>query len=103
MSAYGICVDTWSMCLHWAPADARIVVSEIGEIWSPHTAPDSTAATLTTSMELSLPKIATAMGIRIPKVPQEVPVAKASPNAIRKNAAGRIIPIIALPPTTLLT
>jgi len=32
VNAYGICVATWSMCLHCAPADERIVVSEIGEI-----------------------------------------------------------------------
>jgi len=25
--------------LHWAPADAMMVVSDIGEQWSPHTAP----------------------------------------------------------------
>ena len=31
-----ITIDGW---LHWAPADAMMVVSDIGEQWSPHTAP----------------------------------------------------------------
>ena len=30
-TAYGSCVDTWLTWLHCAPADAMIVVSEIGE------------------------------------------------------------------------
>ena len=38
-NTYGSCVDTWLIWLHCAPADAIIVVSEIGEQWSPHTAP----------------------------------------------------------------
>ena len=37
--AYGIWVVTWLMCKHWAPAEDMIVVSEIGEQWSPQTAP----------------------------------------------------------------
>ena len=63
------------------------MVSEIGEMWSPHTAPERMAATLNTSM-LELPKIATAIGIRIPNVPHEVPVAKASPKEMIKNRNG---------------
>ena len=31
------------MWLHFAPVDDRIVVSETGEQWSPHTAPAMTA------------------------------------------------------------
>ena len=37
--AYGICVDTWFKWLHWAPAEDMMVVSEMGEQWSPQTAP----------------------------------------------------------------
>jgi len=37
--AYGIWVVTWFRWIHWAPADDIIVVSEIGEQWSPQTAP----------------------------------------------------------------
>ena len=37
--AYGSCVETWFTWLHCAPAEDIIVVSEIGEQWSPHTAP----------------------------------------------------------------
>ena len=35
MVAYGVCVDTWSSESHFALVDDRMVVSEIGEIWSP--------------------------------------------------------------------
>ncbi len=66
-----------------------MVVSEIGEIWSPQTAPDRQAATVMTSMVLGeSPNTATAIGIRMPNVPQEVPVANARPSAIRKKIAG---------------
>ena len=66
-----------------------MVVSEIGEIWSPQTAPDRQAATVMTSMVLGAsPKTATAIGIRMPNVPQEVPVANARPSEIRKKIAG---------------
>jgi hypothetical protein len=44
-SAYGICVRTWSM---WSQLEAmleRIVVSEIGEQWSPQTDPARTDET----------------------------------------------------------
>ena len=37
--AYGSCVDTWLTWLHIAPAEAMMVVSEMGEQWSPNTAP----------------------------------------------------------------
>ena len=37
--AYGSCVATCFTWSHCAPALAIIVVSEIGEQWSPHTAP----------------------------------------------------------------
>ena len=79
-----------------------MVVSEIGEMWSPHTAPDKIAATLKTSI-LLYPKIAIAIGIRIPKVPHEVPVEKASPRAIRKNRNGIREPINAFAFTSVLT
>ena len=36
---YQICVLTWSMWLHPAPIDDIIVVSDIGEQWSPNIAP----------------------------------------------------------------
>ena len=39
VSAYGSCVSTWLMWLQPAPAEAMMVVSEIGEQWSPHTPP----------------------------------------------------------------
>ena len=68
-----------------------IVVSEIGEQWSPQTAPAMQADTQ--MMESGLPfssgNAFRQIGIRIPKVPQEVPVANARPTAITNTIAGR--------------
>ena len=67
-----------------------IVVSEMGEQWSPQTAPAMQA-----EMEIIIScgsvfwNTATTIGIRIPKVPQLVPVAKARNAPIRKMMAGR--------------
>ena len=41
-NAYGICVVTCSRCGHPEPVEERIVVSLIGDAWSPNTAPPST-------------------------------------------------------------
>ena len=64
-----------------------IVVSEMGEQWSPHTAPDRQAAMDTTSIS-PFGKAWQTMGIRMEKVPQEVPVAKARNTATRKMMNG---------------
>ena len=78
-----------------------MVVSEIGETWSPHTAPDRHAATVMTSMVLGAsPNTATAIGIRMPNVPHEVPVANARPSEIRKKIAGMNMPTMDCPSTT---
>ena len=67
-----------------------MVVSDMGEQWSPPTAPAMQADMDRIIMLLSTSwKMATTIGIKIPKVPQEVPVAKASPMAIRKINTGR--------------
>lgn len=66
-----------------------MVVSEIGEQWSPQTAPAMQAEIA--MMVISLPKplkAAITIGMRIPKVPQEVPVANERPTAMRKMMAG---------------
>lgn len=88
VTAYGIWVETWLIWLHWAPAEDIIVVSEIGEQWSPQTAPARQADMLITPRVLPMGKILRTIGIRIPKVPQEVPVAKAMKHAIIKIIAG---------------
>ena len=82
-----------------------MVVSDMGEAWSPPTAPDKMAAMHTTSIEelpasISDCKTATAMGISMPKVPQLVPVAKAKPMATRKNMGGNNTITPVLPITT---
>ena len=66
-----------------------MVVSEMGEQWSPHTAPAMLAEMQMMPRGLSRGKMAMVMGIRIPKVPQEVPVAKASRHPMANTMAGR--------------
>ena len=67
-----------------------IVVSEIGEQWSPHTAPAIHA-----EMEMIISSgfvfwnTATTIGIRIPNVPQDVPVANARKQPTTNTIAGR--------------
>lgn len=101
---YGNCVETWFTWLHCTPALAIIVVSEIGEQWSPQTAPPIHA-----EIEMILKgsptwKTAMQIGIKIPNVPQDVPVAKAKPAAIIKIIAGKnIFNAPALPSTTPAT
>ena len=46
-------LETWFTWLQCAPAEAMMVVSEMGEQWSPHTAPDRQAAMDTTSISPS--------------------------------------------------
>ena len=75
----------WSHC---APVDAMMVVSEIGEQWSPATAPANVAATVMVSISLPVCIIGTTIGRRIPKVPQEVPVANARNTAIQNTIIG---------------
>ena len=65
------------------------MVSEIGEQWSPHTAPAIHAEIeIIISCGLLSPKTATTIGIKIPKVPHEVPVANASRQPTIKIIAG---------------
>ena len=78
-----------------------MVVSEMGEQWSPQTAPAMQAEMQTIAMGLSMENTFCTMGIRMPKVPQEVPVAKASrqpmANTIRGTSWGTfgiLIPIV---------
>ena len=66
-----------------------MVVSEMGEQWSPHTAPAMQAEIQMMPRGSSRGKMAMVMGIRMPKVPQEVPVAKARKQPIKKTMAGR--------------
>jgi len=70
-------------------AEAMMVVSEMGEQWSPHTAPAMQAEMQMMPRGSSRGKMAMVMGIRMPKVPQEVPVAKARKQPIKKTMAGR--------------
>ena len=73
-------------------------MSEIGEMWSPQTAPARTAEMTNASCDAPLSdeksivpfRTVKMIGISIPNVPHEVPVANARPVAIRKKTAGRI-------------
>ena len=98
-SAYGSWVRTWST---WSAAEAmeeRIVVSEMGEQWSPKTAPESTAPMVAIRMRWlsSVDRPASSgkwyamgmtMGVRIAIVAQEVPVENAMNAATTKVSAG---------------
>ena len=80
-----------------------IVVSEIGDIWSPHTDPAREAAMQTTKSGSLSGNMAVTIGIKIPNVPQEVPVAKASPVPTRNKTAGKIAVAVIFPERTLFT
>ena len=71
-NAYGSWVLTWSIWSHPAPIDDKIVVSDIGEQWSPNIAPVSTALVLITIYDISGDieyASGIASGINIPIVP----------------------------------
>lgn len=68
-----------------------MVVSEIGEQWSPHTAPAIHAEIQMIASGLSIENTFCTIGISMPKVPQEVPVANARPQPITNTMAGRNI------------
>ena len=74
-------------------------MSEIGEQWSPHTAPAIQAEIETIRIAPS-GKAAIQIGIKIPNVPHEVPVANARKHAITKIIAGRNILSPAAEPST---
>ena len=66
-----------------------MVVSEMGEQWSPETAPARHAdIPMMRSVEPGS-NIAVTIGMRIPNVPQDVPVANARTQATRNIIAGR--------------
>ena len=67
-----------------------MVVSEMGEQWSPQTAPAMQAEMemIISSFERLPSKTLTTIGMRMPNVPQDVPVAKLRPQPIRKMIAG---------------
>ena len=77
------------MWFDWLPADDIIVVSEIGEQWSPQTAPARQAETPIIKSGLVGSNIAVTIGIRIPNVPHDVPVEKARTQATKKIIAGK--------------
>ena len=67
-----------------------MVVSEMGEQWSPHTAPAITADIHgIISAGSTLTAMAAAIGSIMPNVPQLVPVANAITLASRKRMTGR--------------
>ena len=70
-----------------------MVVSEIGEQWSPQTAPERHAAMEITSISpvFALANNGHTIGIKIPKVPQLVPVENARNTATKNMIAGRNI------------
>ena len=69
-------------------AEAMMVVSEMGEQWSPQTAPAMQAETQTTPCGSVSGKTSSTMGMSMPKVPQLVPVEKAMKQPMRNTMAG---------------
>lgn len=67
-----------------------MVVSEIGEQWSPNTPPPRTVAMIKPGWRPMILIMGTAMGIMMAKVPQEVPVEKAMKQETRKMTVGMI-------------
>ena len=68
-----------------------MVVSEMGEQWSPNTEPARVAANMMLRMEIStFSQMGTTMGIRMPNVPQAVPVEKERNAATTNTMAGRM-------------
>ena len=93
MSAHGNCVLTWAMRSQPAAIAEMIVVSEMGDAWSPKTPPEMTAAIargrrVVVSASI-LAAIVMAIGIIIEKVPQLVPVEKAMMAERRKIPTGK--------------
>ena len=77
------------MWLHCAPAEDIIVVSEIGEQWSPQTAPARQADIPIIISGSPAGKMVVTIGISMPKVPQDVPVEKERKQATKKIMAGK--------------
>ena len=77
------------------------VVSEIGDIWSPHTAPARTDDTEITIISRSAPpeNIAVAIGTRIANVPHDVPVENERNTAAANITTGINMLADALSPT----
>jgi hypothetical protein len=75
----------------WSQPDAIeeiIVVSDMGEAWSPNTPPEITAPMRRAMSRFNVPPKAKAIGIIIENVPQLVPVAKAVILATMKMRKG---------------
>ena len=68
-----------------------MVVSEMGDTWSPHTAPAIHAEMEMMRNGAAGGNTAIHIGIKMPKVPHEVPVAKARSAATMNTMAGRSI------------
>lgn len=91
ITAYGICVMTWTIWSDPDPVLESIVESEIGEQWSPNTPPASTAAidASNSSGTSNVMIIFPAIGTSIPNDPQDVPVVNAMIHATTNTIAGR--------------
>ena len=76
------------MWLQLAPVDDRIVVSEIGEHWSPNRPDEITHPTMYASGIPNSTAIGNAIGISSDQVPQDEPVAKEISAPARKISPG---------------
>ena len=76
----------WSVA---AASEDTIVVSEIGEAWSPKMPPASEAARNGASGSPSAAAAGTAIGIMMANVPHEVPVENATNAPVRNTSGSR--------------
>ena len=74
-----------------ADIDATTVVSEIGEQWSPKTPPPMTAATASGTDAPAPTASGTAIGMRIAKVPHELPVEKEITQPVTKTRGATVV------------
>ena len=78
----------WLIMLHLVPVAAMMVVSEIGDTWSPKTEPAKTDAIVIVQSSLLIGKRGKAIGMNIAEVPQEVPVEQDNKTASAKIITG---------------
>ena len=90
INAYGNCVLTWSIWLEPAAIEEIIVVSEIGEQWSPKIPPPKTDDKKITWESGKFCEIVIDIGTIIANVPHDEPVE----NAIKHDVKNRLIMII---------
>ena len=86
---YGTWLEIWLRCLQPAPVDAKRLMLATGEQLTPVIEPDNIAAIDSTKIKEFIEEVTLAIiGIKIPKVAHDEPIANDSSAEIIKEAAG---------------